>query len=190
MKRNFNIIYFVLAVVAVVVTIASALNPYERDVHLVRDGSVSYDTGWEYKNRLFETFEPCTLPIQLNKSAYRNLTVRKRLGPESTDGTYIMYRSIHSENHVYVGRREVYTYGDRQSPFFPLPGSAWILVPLHDSYQGEYLTIELIRNEDKYGGAMESVVIGDRGDMLEKLLTENLFGLISCFIIAFASVLQ
>ena len=36
---------------------------------------------------------------------------------------------------------------------------------------------------------MEGVIIGDRGDMLERILTDNLFGVITCYIILFASVM-
>ncbi len=186
---NYNIIYALLAVVGIVVTIIASLNPYERDVHMVRNGAQSYDTDWEYKNNRINTYDVCSLPLKLDRNAYQDMTVRKLLGSESRDGTYIMYRSKHAENHVFVGNKEVYTYGDRMSPLFPLPGSAWIIIPLHDDYQGKYLTIKLHRIESKYGGLMEEAVIGDRADLLEKLLTENLLGLISCFIIGFASVL-
>ncbi|MBR1523499.1 MAG: GGDEF domain-containing protein [Lachnospiraceae bacterium] len=185
---NYNLIYAVLAVVGIIVTVMASLNPYERNVHLIQNGAVDYNSGWEYKNNRIESYDICNLPLNLDKDTYRDITVRKLLGEESKDGTYLMYRSKHSENHVYIGTREIYTFGDHQSALFPLPGSVWVLIPLHDSYQGQYLTIYLHRIETKYGGRMEGVVIGDRADMLEKLLTENLVGIVSCFIIAFASI--
>ena len=192
MKRlngiNYNIIYGIIAVIGLVITIIASLNPYEKNVHLISNGALDYNTGWEYKNSRIDTYDVCNLPLKLDKELYRDLTVRRLLGDESVDGTYIMYRSKHAENHVYVGDNEIYTYGDQQSPLFPLPGSAWILIPLKDSYQGQYLTISLHRIENKYGGVMEEVIIGDRADMLEKLLTENIVGIVSCFIIAFVAL--
>ncbi len=193
MKTNrglgYNVIYLLLGLIGFIVTVAASLNPDERDVHLIRDGAVDYNTGWEYKNNRIDSYYSCTLPLNLDRNSYQDMTVRKFLGEESKEGTYIMYRSKHAENHVYIGDREIYTYGDKQLKLFPLPGSAWILIPLHDSYQGQYLSIELYRIEPKYGGIMEGVIIGDRGDMLERLLTDNLFGLITCFIIGFCSIL-
>ena len=189
-KFDFNIFYAVLAAVGIIVTIAASLNPYEKDIHLIRNEAKDYNTGWEYKNSgIDDSYYPCNLPIHLDRDNYRDITVRKLLGKESTDGTYIMYRSKHAENHVYIDGREIYSYGDRMSPVFPLPGSAWIQIPLHDDYQGHYLTITLHRIESKYGGQMEGVIIGDRGDMLERILTDNLFGVITCYIILFASVM-
>ncbi|MBO5551214.1 MAG: hypothetical protein J5966_04575, partial [Lachnospiraceae bacterium] len=116
MKRskgiNYNIIYAFLAVAGVIITIIASMNPYERNVHLIQNGAVSYNTGWEYKNSSIETYNICNLPLKLDKELYRDLTVRKLLGDESRDGTYIMYRSKHAENHVYIGKKEIYTYGD------------------------------------------------------------------------------
>ena len=185
---NYNIIYSIIAVIGIIITVIASVNPYEKNVHIIQNGAIPYNTGWEYKNNRLESYDMCNLPLKLDKEVYRDLTVRKLLGNESRNGTYIMYRSKHAENHVYIGNREVYTFGDRQSPLFPLPGSAWILIPLKDSYQGQYLTISLHRTENKYGGLMEEAVIGDRADMLEKLLTQNIVGLVSCFIIGFVAV--
>lgn len=186
---NYNIIYALLAFIGVIITIMAATNPDEKDIHLIENKAASYNSGWQYKNNRVDTYDECNLPLELDRNAYRDMTVRKLLGSEAADGTYIMYRSKHAENHVYVGEEEIYVFGDKQLSLFPLPGSAWILIPLHDSYQGQYLTINLHRIESKYGGLMGDVVIGDRADMLELLLTENLFGFISCFVIAFVSLL-
>ena len=120
MKRlngiNYNIIYGIIAVIGLVITIVASLNPYEKNVHLISNGALEYNTGWEYKNSRVDTYDVCNLPLKLDKELYRDLTVRRLLGDESADGTYIMYRSKHAENHVYVGDKEIYTYGDQQSP--------------------------------------------------------------------------
>lgn len=187
---NYNIIYALLAIVGIVVTIAASLNPFEKNVTIIRNGAVAYDTGWELKNNRVDTYDVCNLPLKLDKNAYIDMTVRKLLGSESEDGQYIMFRTKHSEVHVYAGNKEIYSYGDVVSPVFPLPGSAWILIPLHDSYKGQYLSIELHRIESKYGGIMEEVFIGDRGDMIEKLLCDNIFEIICCIAIGVISVLM
>lgn len=186
---NYNIIYAIVAIVAIIVTIAASLNPYEKDVTMIRNGSAAYNTGWELKNNRVNTYDMVNLPLKLNKQSFIDMTVRKLLGSESRDGTYIMFRTKHAEVHVYAGDKEIYSYGDMESPVFPLPGSAWIMVPLYDSYEGQYLTIELHRIEAKYGGIMEEVVIGDRGDMIEKLLADNVFEILCCLSIAVLSLI-
>ncbi len=186
---NYNIIYALVAIVAIVVTIAASLNPYEKDVTMIRNGSEPYNSRWELKNNRVNTYDIVNLPLKLNKDAYIDMTVRKLLGSESKDGNYIMFRTKHAEVHVFAGEKEIYSYGDMESPVFPLPGSAWIIVPLDDSYEGQYLTIELHRIEAKYGGIMEEVVIGDRGDMIEKLLVDNIFEIICCLAIALLSII-
>ena len=72
---NYNIIYALLAVVGIVVTIIASLNPYERDVHMVRNGARSYDTDWEYKNNRINTYDVCSLPLKLDRNAYQDMTV-------------------------------------------------------------------------------------------------------------------
>ncbi len=186
---NYKILYAILAVIGIVIIIASAMNPDEDDVRLIEDGAQNYNVRWEYENNYMGVYEPCTLPLSLDKEEYRDLTIRKRLGAEARDGAYIMYRSHHAENKVYVDDRVVYTYATKRSELFQLPGSAWIIIPLKDSYKGKYLTIHLHRTLTKYGGTMEGVLIGDRADMLERLLVDNLFGIVTCIIILFASVL-
>ncbi|MCR5774982.1 MAG: GGDEF domain-containing protein [Lachnospiraceae bacterium] len=186
---NYNIIFSIIAFIGIIITIVASMNPYERDVHMIRNGAENFSSGWEYKNNRINSYDICNLPLSLDKNAYMDMTVRKLLGSECRDGMYIMYRSKHAENHVYVGKEEIYTYGDMQSSLFPLPGSAWILIPLKDSYEGEYLTIDLHRVEAKYGGIMEEAYIGDRGDMIEMLLVMNAVGIISVFFIAFMSFL-
>ncbi|MBQ4243093.1 MAG: GGDEF domain-containing protein [Lachnospiraceae bacterium] len=186
---NFNIIYAALVLIGILIIIASAMNPDESDARIIQNGALSYNKGWEYKNNYMEVYEECTLPLSLDKKGYMNLTVRKKLGRESQDGQYIMYRSVHATNTIFAGKRKIMTYADKQSTFFPLPGSAWIIVPLKDSYQGKYLTINLHRIEPKYGGIMEEVILGDRADMLERILVENIFGVTTCAMILFASVM-
>ena len=186
---NYNIIFALVAIVGIIVTIASSLNPYEKDVTMIRNGAVAYDTGWELKNNRVNTYDVCSLPLKLNKEAYTDMTVRKMMGSESRDGTWIMFRTKHAEVHVFAGEKEIYSYGDMEAPIFPLPGSAWIMVPLHDSYEGEYLTIYLHRTEAKYGGIMEQVFIGDRGDMIEKVLADNIFETICCLGIGLLSII-
>ncbi len=186
---NYNLIYTIVAIIGIVVTIAASLNPYEKDVTMMRNGAVAYNTGWELKSNRANTYDMCNLPLNLNKNAYIDMSVRKLLGSESRDGTYIMFRTKHAEVHVFADDKEIYSYGDMESPLFPLPGSAWILVPLHDTYEGQYLTINLHRIESKYGGIMEQVFIGDRGDMIEKLLADNLLEIICCMAIGFLAVI-
>ena len=187
---NFTIVFALVAVVGIIVTIAASLNPYEKDISMIRNGAVEYNTGWELKNNRVNTYDFCNLPLNLNKEAYIDMTVRKLLGSESRDGAYLMFRTKHAEVHVSVNGKEIYSYGDMMSPVFPLPGSAWILIPLHDSYEGKYLSIDLHRIEAKYGGIMEQVIIGDRGDMIERLLTDNIFEIICCFAIGVVSVIM
>ena len=187
---NFNIIYAALVLIGILIIIASAMNPDENDARIIQNGALSYNKGWEYKNNYMEVYEECTLPLSLDKKGYMNLTVRKKLGRESQDGQYIMYRSVHATNTIYAGKRKIMTYADKQSTFFPLPGSAWIIVPLKDSYQGKYLTINLHRIEPKYGGIMEEVILGDRADMLERILVENIFGVATCAMILFVDAVS
>lgn len=171
------------------VTIAASLNPYEKDVTIIRNGALSYDSGWELMNNRVNTYDVVNLPLKLDRIAYKDMTVRKLLGSESRDGTYIMFRTKHAEVHVYAGEKEIFSFGDMESPIFPLPGSAWVIIPLKNSYDGKYLTINLHRIEEKYGGIMEDVLIGDRGDMLEYLITDNLFEIICCIGIAVFSII-
>jgi diguanylate cyclase (GGDEF)-like protein len=186
---NYNIIYAALVLIGILIIIASAMNPNEDDARIIQDGALSYNKGWEYKNNFMDVYEDCTLPLSLDKKEYLDLTIRKKLGREARDGQYIMYRSVHATNRVYAGKRKIFSYAENQSTFFPLPGSAWIIVPLKDSYEGKYLTIDLHRTETKYGGIMEEVILGDRADMLERILVNNLFGVTTCAMILFASVM-
>ena len=186
---NYKILYAILAVIGIIIIIASAMNPDEDNARLIENEAQNYNVQWEYENNYMGVYEPCTLPLTLDKEDYRDLTIRKRLGPEARDGVYIMYRSHHAENKVYIDDKIIYTYATKRSELFPLPGSAWIVVPLKDAYKGRYLTIHLHRTLTKYGGTMEGVLIGDRADMLERLLVNNLFGIVTCIIILFASIL-
>ncbi len=186
---NYKILYAILAVIGIIIIIASAMNPDEDDAKLIENGAQNYNFRWEYENTYMGVYEPCTLPLTLDKKDYKDLTVRKRLGSEARDGMYIMYRSHHAENKVYVDDKIIYSYATKRSELFQLPGSAWIVVPLKDSYKGKYLTIHLHRTLTKYGGTMEGVLIGDRADMLERLLVDNIFGIVTCIIIFFASIL-
>ena len=44
---NYKILYAILAVIGIVIIIASAMNPDEDDVRLIEDGAQNYNVRWE-----------------------------------------------------------------------------------------------------------------------------------------------
>ncbi|MCR5747160.1 MAG: GGDEF domain-containing protein [Lachnospiraceae bacterium] len=188
-RRNahYNLIYAVLGIAAVLIVIITAMGSIEDDVTLIKNAAQTYNVKWEYMDKMTGEYEPCTLPLSLDRTEYMELRIRKQLGTEAKDGNYIMYRSNHATNRVYIDDRIVYSYATKENSAFKLPGSAWIIVPLKDSYKGKYINIHLQTILSKYGGVMEEVLIGDRGDMIEYLLMDNAIGIIMCFIILFVS---
>lgn len=186
---NYKIIYVILVITGIIIIAASGLNPGEKNVKLIEDKAKDYNYGWEYRDAADDAYISCTLPLSLDKSRYKDLILRKKMQGEARDGQYLMYRSTHAENHIFVDDKEIYAFGDQETDVFPLPGSAWIVIPLKDEYNGKYIEIDLHRIEQKYGGIMGNVIIGDRADMLERIIVSNTGGVFACFMIFFVSII-
>ncbi|MBE5960945.1 MAG: GGDEF domain-containing protein [Lachnospiraceae bacterium] len=110
--------------------------------------------------------------------------------PYSIDETNgILFRTSHQSVRVYVENELIYEYGYRTNSLFPIPGSAWHIIPLSSDYSEKELKIELTSYMHKYD-TIDSVFYGDLRSLSLHILKKNAFGIIaSIFLLALSCFL-
>lgn len=141
-----------------------------------------------------ETYQNITASWTLDKEGTQQADVKK-LGeymdpesgvlsiyyqlPELTSDTSLVYRSKDVYTRLLVDGEEIYRTSVYDSRFYnKSPGNLWNMVNINSKYSGKLLEIEITMVYDTKAITVDSLLIGDKADIVLGLFAENMFGII------------
>ena len=184
-----NLIYALTAIIVLIIVYISSLNPYEADVRLLTERVSNYSDDWKMLQD-DGSYSEVSLPLFVEHQAGKTITITKKLDDMSYYGKYLLMRDVHCHVVISSGGVSLFDYGGKQSSIFPIPGCAWIMVPLHDSYAGQDITVSSTSFDKKYSGSIGKIYIGDRSAVFNYIISTNTLGIATCLMILFFSFIM
>ncbi len=183
-------LYAVMAVCLVVFSVMSYFRPYDHR-GFDNDSYASLSTGWIQVLPDGQIRPVTALPADLDDELGEEIVIRRQLPEVFPAGTNALFvRSNHQNVVVRRNGEEIYRYEfsswwRSESNF---PPSQWLCVPLDRESEGADLEISLVRMQNDYTETLSSIYLGDRADVIFKLVGENSFPFVSSVVLLMMGV--
>ena len=99
--------------------------------------------------------------------------------PEMNSDISLVYRSKDVYTRVLVEGEQIYETSVYESRFYnKSPGNLWNVLNINSKYSGQQLEIQIIMVYDTNAITVDSLLIGDKADIILGLFSENIFGIV------------
>lgn len=145
-----------------------------------------FDKDW----RVDGANQQISLPIKLKIEANTKVAISNILPQITQDNNSLLLRTTDQNIKVFVGEKEIYSYGYGDKTIFKTAESAWHLVELSEEYSGKEIKILTVTAYGHFSGTFNSVMMGSKAENVFFVLKSNAFPfLLSVLFIIVAIVL-
>ena len=104
--------------------------------------------------------------------------------PELSSDTSLVYRSKDVYTRVLVDGEEIYETSVYESGFYnKSPGNLWNVLLVSSKYSGKCLELQITMVYDTNAITVDSLLLGDKADIILGLFEENIFGIVFSFLL-------
>ncbi len=122
------------------------------------------------------------------KKSKKSLSFFNTIPSNVSNDDIMMFRTKHSETHIYIDGESVYSYGDNKSlPFGTMTGDTCCFVPMKEEYRDKTIEIRVILHSSK-AILLDKIVIGRAESVFRYILRTNFWYVLDILILIVASV--
>lgn len=146
--------------------------------------------GWKYQWSGNDEQGTVDLPINLRGSKYNELHLSNSLPNAFYKDDTLFIRTYEQNIRVLINDTLVYQYGDfnNYSRLRSL-GITWHIIQIPKDFTNRNVDIYLMSPNDNFSGMVSEVLIGNRGDLILKIIRENVASLIIGGVILFLGII-
>ena len=159
----------------------SLFSEYE-SVTIVNERLNSFNEGWTYNDKSI------ILPLDLDSKKDSQITIKNRL-PELRDGSNLFFYSENNDICIYIEETLIYDFGTNTDYLFSdNPGFSYHIIPIQKPSEGKEITVQFTYKTNTSAGFIPSFAIGNTGAVYQKIISENVFYIISASLIFVTSI--
>lgn len=179
-------LFFIVIFILSAVTVLKIL-PYEEkdEISLKR---LQFTGTYQYSTT--DTAKPYAKDIKMNVKKHDTLILKGTFDQKIAQDIQVIFMIRYLEVHIYAGEKEVFSFGEpgTYSSIMKAKGSSWghFTMPFHTGEEQEWTIV--LKNKyannyvDAYQQFLNSMLTGDQGDLLQRIIVRNLFYVIPGFL--------